>query len=289
MPVIETKKILVVEDELPTQNWLNQSFRRQIRNGQYELDYVDNGQQALEKIRSEHYDLTLIDIKLPEPELDGLTLLNLINQQHINIKSIIISAYGDPQNYRRALQEKADDFLVKPFPAKDLAESIERVFKTEKKTTTVREHLELQNLDDPQKKKPRFSTVLNLAKELTPTLQFRLITRLLPNLNFNQIKELEDNLPFWATEVKKKQEAQKEEKKKKLLQALTRTNSFIEERPVIEELKKSGQEKQYYYLFVRWRDPNKKTLVGISISSEDLQDPLIRELAEKKLGRPINI
>jgi hypothetical protein len=40
MPLVETKKILVVEDEQTTQDWLNQNLRRQIRNGQYELDYA---------------------------------------------------------------------------------------------------------------------------------------------------------------------------------------------------------------------------------------------------------
>jgi YesN/AraC family two-component response regulator len=288
MPVIEkTTKILVVEDEHTTQNWLNQSFRRQIRACQYQLDYVDDGQKALEKIRSEYYDLALIDIKIPEP--DGLTLLNLINQQHINLKSIIISAYGEPENYRRAIQEKADDFLVKPFPANDLAESIERVLKTEKKPRIVREQENTQDLDSVSSGKPSLNVIFDLAELLTPTLQFRLITRLIPNLNLNQIKKLEENFPFWITEAEKRQIGQREDKKERLLQALKRTNSFIEERPITEESKKTGELRHYYYLYVRWKDPNKKTLVGISISSKDLQDPQIRYLAEKKLGKKISM
>jgi YesN/AraC family two-component response regulator len=288
MPVIEkTTKILVVEDEPTTQNWLNQSFRRQIRACQYQLDYVDDGQKALEKILNESYDLALIDIKIPEP--DGLTLLNFINQQHINLKSIIISAYGEPENYRRAIQEKADDFLVKPFPANDLAESIERVLKTERKPITVREQENIQGLDSVSSGTPSLNVIFDLAELLTPTLQFRLITRLIPNLNLNQIKKLEKNFPFWVTEAEKKQQGHREDKKKRLLQALTRTNSFIEERPVTEESKKTGEPRHYYYLYVRWRDPNKKTLVGISISPKDLQDPQIRDLAEKKLGKTISI
>ncbi|MDJ0601145.1 MAG: AAA-like domain-containing protein [Crocosphaera sp.] len=116
---MEIPKILVVDDELDLERLIRQKFRRKLK--QQELDFVfaHNGREALEYI--EFYgdiDIVLTDIYMPE--MDGLTLLTKIQEIDPIIKAIIISAYGDLDNIRTAMNYGAFDFLTKPIDFKDL-------------------------------------------------------------------------------------------------------------------------------------------------------------------------
>jgi YesN/AraC family two-component response regulator len=112
-------KILVVDDEPDLENLLRQKFRRKIRAQQFQLIFANNGIEALEKLKAEpDIDIVLTDILMPE--MDGLTLLTKLNELYPIIKAVIISAYGDLENIRTAMNRGAFDFLTKPINFQDL-------------------------------------------------------------------------------------------------------------------------------------------------------------------------
>jgi YesN/AraC family two-component response regulator len=98
-------------------------MRRSIRAGRYEFVFAQNGVEALERLQSdESIDMVLSDINMPR--MDGLTLLSQIPDVDPNIRSVIISAYGDMKNIRTAMRRGAFDFIIKP--VEDLEQTIER-------------------------------------------------------------------------------------------------------------------------------------------------------------------
>ncbi|MGB7842572.1 MAG: adenylate/guanylate cyclase domain-containing protein [Salinimicrobium sp.] len=118
-------KILVVDDEADLQILIQQKFRQRIRQKDYEFIFAMNGREALEKLKQNpDIDLVLSDINMPE--MDGLTLLSKIKETNSLLKSIIVSAYGDMDNIRIAMNRGAFDFVTKPVDFKDLEITIDR-------------------------------------------------------------------------------------------------------------------------------------------------------------------
>lgn len=112
-------KILVVDDEPDLEPLLCQAFRKKIRQKHFELIFAHNGLEALEKLQADlDIDVVLTDIYMPE--MDGLTLLTKLNEFYPLIKAVIISAYGDIENIRTAMNRGAFDFLTKPINFQDL-------------------------------------------------------------------------------------------------------------------------------------------------------------------------
>ncbi|MCY3559974.1 MAG: SpoIIE family protein phosphatase [bacterium] len=120
-----TYKILVVDDEVDLEPLMLQRMRRDIRSGRYCFVFAHNGVEALEKLsEDEGIDMVLSDINMPQ--MDGLTLLEQIPTVDPNIKSVIVSAYGDMKNIRTAMNRGAFDFVTKPLDFADLRITIER-------------------------------------------------------------------------------------------------------------------------------------------------------------------
>ena len=118
-------KILVVDDEVDLQPLMLQRMRRDIRAGRYSFVFAHNGIEALEKLNEDDtIDMVLSDINMPQ--MDGLTLLEQIPTVDPNIKSVIVSAYGDMKNIRTAMNRGAFDFVTKPLDFADLRITIER-------------------------------------------------------------------------------------------------------------------------------------------------------------------
>lgn len=122
-------KILVVDDEPDLQALIRQKFRNKIKANEYEFHFAENGAEALEKLNDDGtIDLILTDINMPV--MDGLTLLSKINELNNSLmRSIIISAYGDMENIRTAMNRGAYDFITKPIDLKDLEITIEKSLK----------------------------------------------------------------------------------------------------------------------------------------------------------------
>ena len=118
-------KILVADDEADLEMLIKQKFRQKIRERQYEFIFAVNGNDAMEKIRL-NPDIAIVLSDINMPEMDGLTLLNKINEASLLIKSVMVSAYGDIDNIRTAMNRGAYDFITKPINFDDLSLTIER-------------------------------------------------------------------------------------------------------------------------------------------------------------------
>lgn len=120
--------ILVVDDETDLEILIKQKFRKEIRSKKYEFLFAINGKDALDKIKAQpNVDIVLSDINMPE--MDGLTLLSKLNESSPLIKSVIVSAYGDMDNIRTAMNRGAFDFITKPINFEDLSITMEKTIK----------------------------------------------------------------------------------------------------------------------------------------------------------------
>jgi sigma-B regulation protein RsbU (phosphoserine phosphatase) len=121
-----TPKILVVDDEADLEVLIRQRFRKQIREDLMRFEFAQNGIQALHKL-DEHQDINLVLSDINMPEMDGLTLLQKLGERNDPLlKSVIVSAYGDMENIRTAMNRGAFDFLTKPIDFGDLETTILR-------------------------------------------------------------------------------------------------------------------------------------------------------------------
>ncbi|OCR02178.1 hybrid sensor histidine kinase/response regulator [Oscillatoriales cyanobacterium USR001] len=122
-----TTKILVVDDEVSLERLIKQRFRQSIRENKLEFIFAYNGKEALAKIATESpIAIILTDINMPE--MDGLTLLEKLLEldKTLTLKTVVVSAYGDLQNIRTAMNRGAFDFLTKPIDFDDLEITINR-------------------------------------------------------------------------------------------------------------------------------------------------------------------
>jgi sigma-B regulation protein RsbU (phosphoserine phosphatase) len=119
-------KILVVDDEPDLELLIRQRFRKQIRDDELRFEFAQNGVQALNRL-DEHPDISVILSDINMPEMDGLTLLEKVGERNNpSIKSVIISAYGDMENIRMAMNRGAFDFLTKPIDFADLELTVQK-------------------------------------------------------------------------------------------------------------------------------------------------------------------
>ena len=95
-------KILVADDESDLEMLIKQKFRKQIREQKYEFVFALNGQEAFEKLYT-HPDISIVLTDINMPEMDGLTLLSKITESNPLTKAVMVSAYGDMENIRTAM------------------------------------------------------------------------------------------------------------------------------------------------------------------------------------------
>jgi adenylate cyclase len=121
-------KILVADDETDLEMLIKQKFRQKIREQKYEFIFAINGNDALEKIQ-QHPDIDMVLSDINMPEMDGLTLLSRMGESSPLIKAVIVSAYGDMENIRTAMNRGAFDFITKPINFEDLSVTMEKTIK----------------------------------------------------------------------------------------------------------------------------------------------------------------
>lgn len=121
-------KILVADDEIDLETLIRQRFRQKIREHQYEFVFAVNGQDALEKLR-QHPDTAIVLSDINMPEMDGLTLLVKLGEASPLTKTVIVSAYGDMNNIRTAMNRGAFDFVTKPVNFEDLEITLEKTIR----------------------------------------------------------------------------------------------------------------------------------------------------------------
>jgi adenylate cyclase len=123
-----TARILVVDDEPDLETLIQQKFRHQIRDGIVSFLFAHDGVEALATLAASHdVDLVVADINMPR--MDGLTLLQKLQENEEKLSTIIVSAYGDMINIRTAMNRGAFDFLTKPIDFLDLETTIAKTIR----------------------------------------------------------------------------------------------------------------------------------------------------------------
>ncbi|MEO5909609.1 MAG: adenylate/guanylate cyclase domain-containing protein [Pelobium sp.] len=118
-------KILVVDDEADLELLIKQKFRKKIREEIYDFVFAENGLDALKKLE-ENPDIDMILSDINMPGMDGLTLLTKLPESYPMIRTVMVSAYGDMDNIRTAMNRGAFDFVCKPVNFTDLELTIEK-------------------------------------------------------------------------------------------------------------------------------------------------------------------
>lgn len=135
------EKMLVVDDEPDLESLIRQRFRKKIRDGEYDFVFAGNGLEALSRLL-EHKDIGIILSDINMPEMDGLTLLAKLNElRNPALRTVIVSAYGDMENIRTAMNHGAYDFVTKPVDFNDLEKTIEKTIREiELVRNAIKEH-----------------------------------------------------------------------------------------------------------------------------------------------------
>ncbi|MGL4499660.1 MAG: putative bifunctional diguanylate cyclase/phosphodiesterase [Planktothrix sp.] len=117
--------ILVVDDEPELQRLIERRLKPQIETREFEFLFANNGMDALDILRS-NPDICVILTDLNMPGMDGWALLEQLPKIDPLLKAVVVSAYGDIQNIRTAMNRGAFDFLTKPINFQDLIVTIRK-------------------------------------------------------------------------------------------------------------------------------------------------------------------
>ncbi|MBS4070116.1 MAG: response regulator [Algoriphagus sp.] len=118
-------KILIVDDEQDVEIMFLQKFRREIKSKLLEVEFAFSGQQALEFLsKSDSPDVVYVFSDINMPGMSGLELLENIKSKFPHIQVSMISAYGDRENYNKAINSGAKGFFTKPVDFESLKNEI---------------------------------------------------------------------------------------------------------------------------------------------------------------------
>lgn len=119
-------KILVVDDELDVKMLFQQRFRKEIKRDEIEIVFAHSGEDAMTYLEKHRHEAVLILSDINMPGMSGLELLRLIKGKYSTPPPVVmmITAYGDQENYDAAIELGADDFLTKPLDFKLLKEKL---------------------------------------------------------------------------------------------------------------------------------------------------------------------
>lgn len=118
-------KILIVDDERDVETLFRQKFRKEIRSNKLELEFAFSGQDALDLLQHQQPpEVVYVFSDINMPGMTGLELLEHIKKQFPTIKVSMISAYGDTENYNKAMNSGAKEFFTKPIDFDSLKKEI---------------------------------------------------------------------------------------------------------------------------------------------------------------------
>lgn len=122
-------KILVVDDEKDVQVLFEQRFRKEMKNGDMQFAFAFSGEEALQYLNKLQHEAVLILSDINMPGMSGLELLRHIKEKHHEPPPVVmmITAYGDADNYNTAMKLGADDFLTKPVDFSSLKEKLKAI------------------------------------------------------------------------------------------------------------------------------------------------------------------
>ena len=122
-------KILVVDDETDVQALFEQRFRKEIKAGEMEFVFAFSGEDAITYLNSHEHEAVLILSDINMPGMSGLDLLERIKKKGYKPPPVVmmITAYGDAENFNTAKALGADDFLTKPLDFTALKEKLKTI------------------------------------------------------------------------------------------------------------------------------------------------------------------
>lgn len=238
------RKLLLVEDEKAQEQLLLQYCRQEIKAGKYEIIYVDSGENALEKIAADkdhEIELIIADLKMPAAQVDGWELIRTLTRQHIDIKTIVVTAVGSAEDFTEEEKKNVLFFLDKLTSLETLKFLLEFA-------------LDIPDKVDINSQKVRFNTLFKVSKDLPSKQKLKLIEQLLEFLNFKELKHLQKSFPEQIQSCLDEAQ-QRDELKKWLLQKqqLGEIDAMIplgEVEYFFVDAKLLGGKGPYYYL--RW-------------------------------------
>jgi DNA-binding NtrC family response regulator len=127
----QKRSILVVDDESGIRDSI-----RMILKPNYDVYTAANGSEALQCIQKDKIDIVTLDLRMPG--LSGIEVLKEIKKSNADIEVIVVSAYGTPQDHQEAVRHGAGDFIIKPFNAPDLINSIGKSVERRSHNLTLR-------------------------------------------------------------------------------------------------------------------------------------------------------
>lgn len=125
------KTILVVDDDKS----ILRTFSRILQKSGYDIDTAETGKEAMEKAENRHFDLALVDIRLPD--MDGTELLAKLKNQLQNTVKIMITGFPSLETGVKALDEGADAYLVKPVKPQELLVLLDEKLKNKEEVSVV--------------------------------------------------------------------------------------------------------------------------------------------------------
>ncbi|NOW97558.1 response regulator [Mucilaginibacter sp. SG564] len=122
-------KILVVDDEADVQPLFTQRFRKEIKSGEMMFTFALSGEEAMEYLEQNHSEVILILSDINMPGMSGLELLRNIRSTYEKPPPVVmmITAYGDDENYRQSMELGANDFLTKPLDFNNLKDKLKHI------------------------------------------------------------------------------------------------------------------------------------------------------------------
>jgi len=122
-------KILVVDDEADVQPLFTQRFRKEIKSGEMAFTFALSGEEAMGYLEQNHSEVILILSDINMPGMSGLELLKNIRSTYEKPPPVVmmITAYGDDENYRQSMDLGANDFLTKPLDFNTLKDKLKHI------------------------------------------------------------------------------------------------------------------------------------------------------------------
>lgn len=116
-------RLLLIEDDRKIANFV----RRGLREAGFAVDHAENGDDGLDLLLTEPYDVAVIDIMLPG--LDGLSIIEKMRNRRIKTPVLVLSAKGTVDDRIKGLQTGADDYLTKPFSFSELLARVQALIR----------------------------------------------------------------------------------------------------------------------------------------------------------------
>lgn len=126
-------KILVVDDD----QGICRTMSLFLELNNYEVDAANTGKEAIEKSKTEFYDVALLDIRLPD--IEGTKLLTALRDTTPKMVKIMVTGFPTFENAIDALKRGADDYIMKPVDPEELVQLVEKKLEERKKAETMTE------------------------------------------------------------------------------------------------------------------------------------------------------